>query len=305
MALKDLFDLNKSKQSIVLNKLDTYLLSLNNEDNDRAVNVNSPSQIFKCKRSNYYTRKKEKKDTINVNARTRRIFDNGHSVHNRLQKYLKNAGILLLDEVPVVNEEYNVQGHTDGVLLIDDKSRELGILEIKSCNSGTFKELIKPIEEHELQALLYMYCLEQRRVFLRKSHKNKLQFIAKRKEREIEIKKRYTHLQSGDRFTDDEKIKYQCELYHKMDNILFETSLPITKLVVLYENKDTQEIKEFLIDTLDIKKKEQYLKEKEDILNYCREMNYFVDNNIIPEREGDSKSCSFCRYCSYKTICWK
>lgn len=39
-----------------------------------------------------------------------------------------DSGILLLDEVPVLSEEYNIQGHTDGILDLGD---EYAILELK------------------------------------------------------------------------------------------------------------------------------------------------------------------------------
>lgn len=119
--------------------LELYLLSLSATDSDRAINVNAPSAIGTCLRSRYYTRTNAESDPYSVDARTRRIFDNGSGVHERLQTYLKDVGILLMDEVPVLNETHNIQGHTDGILKLSDK--ELGVLEIKSINSKGFNEL--------------------------------------------------------------------------------------------------------------------------------------------------------------------
>lgn len=54
MALEFLKE-NMKKKGIIA-RLDNYLLTLQKEDNDRAFNVNAPSQIAVCKRARYYSR---------------------------------------------------------------------------------------------------------------------------------------------------------------------------------------------------------------------------------------------------------
>ena len=73
-------------------RLDKFL-TLNVEENDRAIDVNSPSQVFKCMRALYYARTEADCDGT-VDARLQRIFDNGTHVHLRLQEYLKKEGTL-------------------------------------------------------------------------------------------------------------------------------------------------------------------------------------------------------------------
>ena len=84
-----------------------------------------------------------------------RVFDNGHGVHERLQGYLEKAGVLLQAEVPVKNEEYEIVGHTDGIIEIDGVK---GLLEIKSINQTGFYGLFEPKPEHVLQLNIYMFC---------------------------------------------------------------------------------------------------------------------------------------------------
>lgn len=86
-----------------------------------------------------------------------RIFDNGHGVHDRLQKYLKDIGMLIGAEVPVENEEYEICGSADGILQLG--SRE-GVLEIKSINSNGFYSTHEPKPEHLIQVNVYMFCLD-------------------------------------------------------------------------------------------------------------------------------------------------
>lgn len=50
MSLNSIFNAMK-KEGYIIKDLDLYLLSLNGEDNDRAIDVNAPSQIGSCPRA--------------------------------------------------------------------------------------------------------------------------------------------------------------------------------------------------------------------------------------------------------------
>jgi hypothetical protein len=95
--------------------------------------------------------------------RTLRIFDNGHHVHDRLQRYLTEARILLQAEVPVHHEKLEIRGHTDGIVEIFGQR---GILEIKSIGSTYFYELEGPKYEHLIQVHAYMLALDLPRAVL-------------------------------------------------------------------------------------------------------------------------------------------
>jgi hypothetical protein len=90
-----------------------------------------------------------------IEPRVLRIFDNGHGVHRRLQRYLKDIGILLQDEVRVENKEYEIIGHTDGVVRLNG---HVGVLEIKSMNVNNFYSLYEPKKDHVTQANVYCFC---------------------------------------------------------------------------------------------------------------------------------------------------
>lgn len=203
MALEFLKE-NMKKKGIIA-RLDNYLLTLQKEDNDRAFNVNAPSQISTCKRARYYARTGEGTKT-SYSARTQRIFDNGTHFHERTQKYMLDSGILLLDEVPVLSERYNIQGHTDGILDLGD---EYAILELKSINDNQYSGLKsgeKP--EHTLQGLVYVYCIESHRKFLREKYKTSLLFKMSKKAREKHYASFYQHLKGGSKYTREEKNRF-------------------------------------------------------------------------------------------------
>jgi len=84
----------------------------------------------------------------------------------------------------------------------------------------------------------------------------------------------------------------------KADRLLWNTSRPINKMVFLYEDKNTQELKEFTV-----KYDEELWKDLEAKFEYINE---YVAKNEIPPRpeEATSKNCSLCRWCSYSTECF-
>jgi CRISPR/Cas system-associated exonuclease Cas4 (RecB family) len=92
-------------------------------------------------------------------SQTYRIFDNGHSVHNRLYSYFREMGILLEEEIKVKWGIPPIEGTADGI--IDWYGRKL--IELKSISTEGFhyrKLHNKPKDEHYRQAQIYMKCLD-------------------------------------------------------------------------------------------------------------------------------------------------
>lgn len=295
MALKDMFSAMRSK-GYVTAPLDRYLYEQANKPNDRAVNVNAPSQAGKCNRANYYMRNQVEGDG-GIDPRTQRIFDNGTYTHERLQAYLIDMDLLLMDEVPLLNEEYNIQGHTDGFLNLDP---EVAILEIKSINSRGFSDLKDAKEEHKRQGLVYLFCAEERRLYLHNTYKTEEEFNASYEERAEYFRQHYQHMKGGRKFTREQKIQNEVDLNLLSDNILFHTDTPITKVVFLYENKDTQELKEIVLErTISI---EPILTE---VLSDYKYLNECCKRGEVPPRpDGASKASMMCKWCSYKNTCY-
>ena len=300
MSLKAMFKaVHKAKNSTVTGVLDTYLLSLSDTDSDRAIDVNAPSQIGTCLRSRFYARKGYMRDVNSIDARSRRVLDNGTHFHLRTQEYLTASGRLLLDEVPVVSEGYNIQGHTDGLLDLNLDSI-ISVLELKSINDNNFSKLIAPNPKHILQGLTYIYCIETRRKRLHEMYDSFEDFKADKKARYKEYEKFYQHLKDGHKYTREQKIAFQCDLHDKADTILMKCFTPITQVHFVYENKNTQEIKEYVINSTDPDNVEKTAK----VLDECTYLNHACKKERVPAREGTSKSCPTCHWCSFKTECW-
>ena len=215
-----------------------------------------------------------------------------------LEEYLKEQGMLLMDEVPVHNYEYNIQGHTDGILALN--VAEDGVLELKSINNAGFTQLKGPKEEHKKQGLVYIFCLESRRLFLQSKYKTQEDFDRSLPIRKAQYRKLYQHLKGGRKFTRAQKIAYQVGLHVKMDKILYSLKKPITKAIFLYENKDNQEMKEYCVSSQEAESK----KLMREILEEYEYINECVESGTVPPREGTNKSSSPCRWCNYKSACW-
>lgn len=296
MSLNNVFSAMK-KSGYIIKDLDMYLLGLSAKDNDRAIDVNAPSAVGSCIRSRYYTRMGAESDPYSIDARTRRIFDNGSGVHERLQSYLKKQGMLLMDEVPLVNEDYAIQGHTDGILKLGN---ELAILEIKSINSRGFSELKSEKPEHKMQGLVYLFCLEEKRKYLQSTYPTEEEFNASSLSRSMKYASKYSYLKDGSKYTSKEKIKLQVKLCKQADEILYHCKKPVTKVIFLYESKDTQDLKEFCVTSVEPQSKVIM----KNILEDFEKLNECVKNKKIPDRCASNKNDNVCRWCNYKTECW-
>jgi hypothetical protein len=137
---------------VVIKTIDNYLRSRPRDD--RPKRCFHPSSLHKSA-TELYWHYLEGDNNIGFKPRILRIFDNGHSVHHRLQTYLKEAGMLIQAEVPVRNDEYEIRGHTDGIIEV---SGQRGLLEIKSMNSSNFYTAYEPKPEHLIQVNVYMFC---------------------------------------------------------------------------------------------------------------------------------------------------
>ena len=137
---------------MIIETIDRYLTT--RPKDKRAKNCFHPSSLHKSAKELYH-HYIEGDNSTDFEPRIKRIFDNGHAVHERLQTYLEKAGILLQAEAPIENKEYEIIGHTDGILEIKGVK---GILEIKSMNANTFYSTYDPKPEHLIQVNIYMFC---------------------------------------------------------------------------------------------------------------------------------------------------
>jgi len=139
---------------MLIEKIDKYLIT--RKEPKRPNKCFHPSSLHKTPKELYYHYLDGEKQ--HFPAKIKRIFDNGHAVHTRLQNYLTDTKILYATEIPVSNEEYEICGHADGAFL--DNNEDI-LLEVKSINATNFFSLHSngPKPEHLIQSNVYMFCL--------------------------------------------------------------------------------------------------------------------------------------------------
>lgn len=293
-GLKSVFDTIKKDDGTLLKDLDLFL-SQDRGGQDRRFDINSPSCAGRCQRANYYGRILQNVASY-IDPRLRRIFENGDGVHERLQGYLEAMGRMMMAEVPVIDDDYLIQGHSDGLVTFGRLLALLAVLEIKSINDRNWQELKEPKPEHRRQAMVYLHSLEKRRQWLHENFKTYAEFLASEPERKAWAEAHYQHINGGRKFTREQKIAKKVKDQLIADEILFDMDKPIDTVIFWYENKNTQAIKEYTVK-YDEKVTEEVLGEYE-YLNEC------VDKKKPPSRGDHTKNCYECMQCDFKYDCW-
>lgn len=294
MGLKTVFDNMKKVDGTLVKDLDEFL-SHDRGDQDRRFDINSPSCAGRCQRANYYGRVLPHVEQT-IDPRLRRIFENGDGVHERLQGYLEDMGRMMMAEIPVIDDDYLIQGHSDGAVTIGKFLDEIAVLEIKSINDAGWTALKAEKPEHRKQAMVYLHCLEKRRLWLHRLYSTYAEFKASEPQRAKWAEAHYQHIKGGRKFTREQKIAKKVKDHLIADEILFDSDKPINKVIFWYENKNTQQIKEYPV-VRDSKLIKEVLEEYE-YLNEC------VDKKKVPSRGGRTKVCRDCTYCDFKYDCW-
>lgn len=124
-----------------------------------------PSSTNLCKRWAYLRfegAEVEKK----IPPRLQRIFDNGHDVHARYQRYFEEMGILIEAEKEIkITDPVPIKGSVDGIL----NWTEHIPYELKSISPERFefrRAYKKPDENTYRQAQLYVYALDHDSIFV-------------------------------------------------------------------------------------------------------------------------------------------
>lgn len=263
-----------SKNPIIA-KLEGFLTQEANKESEREIEVFHPSELSDdtCFRRIQYSWMKAPSEREIIKPQTQRIFDNGSYMHKRYQKYFQKMGILWGDwyckgcdqvvyedcffdpamnchlcnaqanslkysEPLMRNKKYNIKGHCDGILVLENKPT---LLELKSKNSYQCKQMHVPDENHVIQATGYMYCFNHSK-------------------------------------------KYRKRFPEGMSSAL-----------ILYEDKDTQQIKYF-----NIPYDESLLKgvfKNIDKFNDCQKKKKLLPRVCAFEANGEKRRCPYVKIC--------
>jgi len=181
LSLKDLVRVAAGGGEISLTKeLDFWLETTYQEqikkDRDKRFENLYPSSIASCPRKAVFSRLGIPVNTRPIKAKTQRIFDNGHSFHDRMQKYYLEMGLLhgtdesgKYTEPHFVDTEHRISGYCDGIFHLGGKQY---ILELKSMRDDLFKKLDAPLPSHVIQGQLYVHEFDSDGVIFQYENKN-------------------------------------------------------------------------------------------------------------------------------------
>lgn len=95
--------------------------------------------------------------TFTLPAQKLRIFDNGHGVHSRWNRYLKKSGLSIKHRRQVWIPRLRLKGTCDEIVI--DAEGTTWVVELKSINPFAFSQLNAPKPEHVDQLMCYMVGL--------------------------------------------------------------------------------------------------------------------------------------------------
>jgi len=167
----------KKEPTTLIGMIDRHLYIKGNTKNYKSDPRVRPSDVgAKCMRKVLYRYFDVDKD-FPLRAKLLRIFNTGDAFHELVYEWLKDMG-KVIDyrdengeipiskwtgkpdyEFPVSSEELEIKkGKVDGILNLNDK---IWVLEIKSIKDSKFQELKKPLPEHIIQGMLYVFLMEE------------------------------------------------------------------------------------------------------------------------------------------------
>jgi CRISPR/Cas system-associated exonuclease Cas4 (RecB family) len=125
---------------------------------------------------------------VNHNARLQRIFDTGHSVHERIVSYFDGMGVLMAVEEPVPQREGcpPISAYIDAIIDWDGPV----VVEIKSTNHEGFamrQHFKKPTEDHMRQIQWYLHYKNLDRGLVIYENKNNQEILVFKVKRDIEF----------------------------------------------------------------------------------------------------------------------
>lgn len=291
--LKNLKDTYR-RRDILLPSVERHVLKKAKEPSGRRDDVMHPSEMAKsdwCGRHDFYRMTGVPVDFKgrSPSFRLENVFDYGHSVHSKYQRWLTEMGILWgkwackkcahvwtgptpdycencesdsfrYKEVSLSNEELMISGHSDGIVLLDDSYK---MIEIKTVGISTLR--------FEAYSLFDKYQSER-------LTPEELWFLIKRPFA--------THIRQGQIYLHLARSQYP--------------ELDIDEIIFIYEWKPTQEVKEFVV-----KYNPDLISQ---ILSTAELVSDAVRNNdvdIVGRPEWAGKQGKTCSSCVYRNVCWE
>jgi hypothetical protein len=249
-----------------------------------------PSEWDRCHRQKayaYYETKgiiKKDSESVLIDARLQRLFDNGHFVHARWRSYLESTGAMM-----GCWECLNYIAHKEPKIYGQDS--KLGILRPDKCECGSDRFSYVEVGYYDeetmwgghVDAILDLEIISSKFKGMTKQSG----YII------VDFKSINSRNYSSLKEPKPEHIT-QMQIY------LYLAGLDCGKFV--YENKDNQTVKEYVVKRDDVFLEAQ--KQVAKLLKYRIQNVNSQGQRVLPPRGYPNKSASECMNCKFKNRCW-
>lgn len=290
-----------NENTLLLGAVEQHVLSRPG-DQDRDMTQLHPSEISKtrwCHRLDFYRimLPEQAQATEDYGAQLLRIFDEGHDIHAKWQRWLQEMGVLWgrwkcprcenyvwgqscdlepcgvcgdfrweYKEVPLRLRSHALIGHTDGVVILPDKPR---LVEVKSIGMGTVRNMNSGLYRKYTSGEL------------------KLNDVWWRIQRPFA-----GHVRQG--------MTY-LRMAQAWDMLMGSQTIPdIDEIIYFYEWKPNQAVREFVLRYSEALIKEQ--------LDLAASVARALETGVAPDRpdwtEQREDDTPACRTCPYRNLCW-
>ena len=252
-------------------------------NNNRRFDIFHPSAWGSCLRKiayQFYNEKKPflKRSPSDLDLRIERVFDNGHGMHFRWQEYLTNAKVLRgYWSCKTCQEMYG-------------NKEKLGIFSpLQTDSSWKCKCGKNELEYHEVTV-----CSDSKYNF-----KGNVDAVIDLRGSEFEKGNDYDvyvvdfKSMKDSYFSELKQPKHE----HVVQTHIYMYILDLKLAIVLYENKDNQQVKEMLVP-----RDERLIKKIKEEAIWLKKV---LRNNKLPNRpDGFTRSKFPCRFCEFSKICF-
>ncbi len=241
--------------------IDDTLIRMNIEESAKHNSIGKfhPSAVGQCLRAIGYSMLG--REALSPEPKGLRIMDNGTYMHDRTEKCLRNSGIVITSELPLKDPELLISGRLDVV-----------IKNIKEHVSN--KNIIKLVNPNNNQQIY-------------EGPSNDLMIV--------EIKS----INDGG-FNPNQNTRYPKE-FPKPENVdqiqLYMHMTGIHDGLLLYENKNDQQLKEVLVDY------DPFRANK--VLAKIGKAKYYYEKGTVAPRQYSRNDIHCSKWCDYRHICWK
>jgi CRISPR/Cas system-associated exonuclease Cas4 (RecB family) len=231
-----------------------------------------PSSAGKCSRAIVYQMMGYEQEELD--GRTLLIFENGNGYHTRMENLFHDTGLLIAPELSFEKPEWRISGRSDAVIK--------NFLPHKS--SGNIIKLYEPEFQRNEDGSTY-------RDKNNKKVKVGEKLLYEGADNDLIIVELKSISDKGFGYLD----KYGAKEYHIKQLQLYLYLTGVRQGMLLYENKNTQELKEFFIPYDEAVAK--------TVIDQIVLVNGCIDTHTLPPKEYEQTDYE-CRYCSYNSICW-